>query len=68
MMYKINRRNPIMMMTLNNLVRVQNMELSSALHMTVDPNIPNIPEPMMPPLFITGVLFIDDPRPPFGII
>jgi hypothetical protein len=66
-MYIISKINPIIMMMLTNFVRVQYMEVSSALQWTVEPNIPNIPEPMIPPLFIAGALFVDEPRPLFAI-
>jgi hypothetical protein len=36
-------------MTFTNLDKVQNIDVSSALHCTVVPNMPKIPEPIIPP-------------------
>jgi len=45
---------------------VQNKEVSSDLQTTVLPNIPKIPEPMIPPLLFAGTAGLT--LPPFAII
>jgi hypothetical protein len=59
-------RKNIIIMIFTNLDKVQNIELSSALHCTVEPNIPKIPEPIIPPLL--GALELLLTRIPFPIL
>jgi hypothetical protein len=48
--YKINKINAIIITKLNIFIKLQYIDVSLAGHCMVVPNIPKIPEPMIPPL------------------
>ena len=46
----IAKRVKVLKMNVKYFIKVQYMDVSWALHTTVEPNTPKIPEPMIPPL------------------